>query len=774
MNKLRQNVTNGKGSSEVFRTPRWIEKFATLNRRKALVRLFILTLITIGFAIQIPKLEFNYDFDSFFPKGDDDFSYYQSLSNEFGEFNDFLFVVLKSDDPTSTNALKTAKSTIESLENWPEVIGTRSAFDEHKIQITPFGINKIDLVNPDKRLSEESLKQSQIKGKFFGKDERSTMFILRHKAFDSNMQSDAFLVELREYLSSMYQDQYIVSGKVQMQYDFTKKLERELSLLLLLAFAFVIAVLLIIFKSLKGVLIPLLTILLSVVWIMGFISLMGKSIDVLVVIIPSILLIVALSDVIHFVHKYDHFIRQRLSKTDSLRSTIIFIGKATCLTSITTAIGFLSLYVIPIPPIRDFGLYTAVGVVFAFLITFLLLPSILYFFPRPVEKETRLFISWKRILDYCFLAVMKRRKQVVWYISLACITLIFGASQLTLNTSIIVGFQKNEPELKEVMYFDDNYDGYRPFEIGIELTDSQDLFDLGVIETIASIEDYLINSYDVKHIESPLNVIRSLNAGLYGAASSRYALPLPEDLNRIKRYYHSSKLKETIGAFQSDSGKTIRLIGRSKDIGSAKSRELNESLKDFLSKEINNDSLFARLTGTSYLIDKTDNYISKSLVKGLSVAVLSVSLFLFIFFRSWRIVLYSLIPNLLPILMLFGLMGYLGIDLNISTAIIFTVAFGVAVDDSIHLLARYYMERDRFKNVLWALKNSIASTGKSILITSLVLCAGFALFLSSGLSSPYYLGFFIVITAVIALILDLTLLPILILSIEKRSKARQG
>jgi len=774
MNKLSQNVTNGKGSSQVFRTPLWLEKFATLNKRKALARLFILTLITVGFTIQIPKLQFNYDFDSFFPKGDDDFAYYQSLSNEFGEFNDFLFVVLKSDDPTSRYALKTAKSTIESLESWPEVIGTKSIFDEHKIQITPFGINKVSLVSPDKRLSQESLNESKTKGKFFGIDGRSTMFLLRHKAFDNNMQSDAFLVELRKYLTSMYQDDYIVSGKVQMQYDFTKKLERELSLLLLLAFSFVIVVLLLIFKSLKGILIPLLTILLSATWIMGFISITGKSIDVLVVIIPSILLIVALSDVIHFVHKYDHFIRGRLSKVESLKSTIIFIGKATCLTSITTAIGFLSLYVIPISPIKDFGLYTAIGVVFAFLITFLLLPSILYFFPRPVEKERSQLISWKRVFDQCFISVMRQRKHVVWGLSFLCIALILGAGQLTFNTSIIVGFQKDEPELREVMYFDDNYDGYRPLEIGLELRGNQDIFDTGVIEAIAAIEEYLRNSHDTKHIESPLNIIRALNAGLYGAVSSRYTLPLPKDLKRLKRYYNSSKLKEAVRAFQSDSGKTIRIIGRSKDIGSAVSRVLNESLREFLSKEINNPSLYARLTGTSYLIDKTDNYISKSLVKGLSIATLSVSLFLFAFFGSWRIVLYSLIPNILPILILFGLMGYLGIHLNISTAIIFTVAFGVAVDDSIHLLARYYMERSRFRSTLWALKNSIASTGKSILITSLVLCAGFALFLSSGLSSPYYLGFFIVITAVVALILDLTLLPILILSIEKRSRVRQG
>ena len=481
----------------------------------------------------------------------------------------------------------------------------------------------------------------------------------------------------------------------------------------------------------------------------------------------------ALSDVIHFVHKYDDFIEHKLSKEKALKSTILFIGKATFLTSITTSIGFISLYVIPIPPIRDFGMYTAAGVLFAFLITFLLLPAILYYFPKPLEKKTSRQFFGKTFLDRLFISVLRNKRSVVWAISLVSVILIFGMTELRLNTSLIVGFQKDEPELKEVVYFDNNYDGYKPFEIGIKLSKDRTLFDSQVLEAIERIEDFVAKTYDVRQIESPLSLIRTLNSSLNGASQRFYNLPLENDFNRVKRLYNSPKLEEARVAFQNNTGETIRVIGRSKDIGSAKARVLNDTLKTFLVTQIDPDVLTARLTGTSYLIDKTDNYISRSLVKGLGVAVISVSLFLFMLFRNWRIVLYSLVPNLLPILILFGLMGYFQIDLNISTAIIFTVAFGVAVDDSIHLLARYYLERERFKSTVWALKNSIASTGKSILITSLVLCAGFALFLSSGLSSPFYLGLFIVITAVIALILDLTLLPIIILGIERRSKGHQ-
>ena len=238
-----------------------------------------------------------------------------------------------------------------------------------------------------------------------------------------------------------------------MQHDFTKKLEKELTMLLLLALVFVIIVLSLLFKTLKGVILPLAALVLSIVWTMGFLALTGKSIDVLVVIIPPILLIVALSDVIHFVHKYDDFIEHKLSKEKALKSTILFIGKATFLTSITTSIGFISLYVIPIPPIRDFGMYTAAGVLFAFLITFLLLPAILYYFPKPLEKKTSRQFFGKTFLDRLFISVLRNKRSVVWAISLVSVILIFGMTELRLNTSLIVGFQKDEPELKEVALF---------------------------------------------------------------------------------------------------------------------------------------------------------------------------------------------------------------------------------------------------------------------------------------------------------------------------------
>ncbi len=768
MNKLKQNVTKGKVSSEVFQETNWIVNFATLSKQKSLIRLTLLAIITIFLCFQIPKLRFNYDFDSFFPRGDEDLAYYEMLNEKFGEYNNFLFVVSKHTNPLSEQSLSQISSTIKQLETWSEIKSIDSPLSAQKIQITPFGINTINLITT-KGASVSTVQKNGLVGKFFGRDGKSTMLIIRHEAFDEKKEADLFFRKLSDYLEKALNQNHLISGKIQMQHDFTLKLENELSRMLILSLLFVVTLLTLLFRSTKGVIIPMLTLLITLVWTMGFLALTGKPIDIMVVIIPSILLIVALSDVIHFVHKFDDLRATGMNKTEAIKATILFIGKATCLTSITTCIGFLSLFAIPIQPIQDFGLYTAIGVLFAFVVTFLLIPSLFFFFSRPIEKPNLKLPLWGNFMGQCFVKLVKRRKPIVGIIGIVSLVLISGVTDLRLNTSIIVGFQKNEPELTQVNYFDQNFDGYKPFEMGIKVATNHDITELSVLREIEKIEQYLRNSHGVAQIESPLSLIRTVNSGIHGASENHYVIPDSKDSKRVSQLYYSPRLRTTRSLFQSTDKSIARIIGRSQDIGSAESSVLNKKLNSFLTNNIDNTLIEAKLTGTSYLIDKTDNYVVWSLIKGLGIAAISVSLCLFLFFRHWQIILFSLIPNLTPIAILFGLMGIFQIDLNISTAVVFTVAFGIAVDDSIHLIARYYLEKQQHKTPLLALKRAFIGTGKSIIVTSLVILSGFSLFMTSGLSSPFYLGLFIVLTTVIALILDLTILPLLILKTSRKN-----
>lgn len=733
--------------------------FIQMNKRKSVILLSLLTVFTLVFASQLPKLKFNYSFESFFPKGDTELEYYEQFNQNFGQFNDFLFIALKNDTPLSTDFLQRIKAFKGVVAQDAAVQSITSAFDLKGIQINPFGVNTYSVVTPKGDLSFESLEELGLMGNFFGRDRESVLLILRHQMFDKKQAGDAFYLQLLDQLDDFDFKDHVVSGKIQMQYDFTQQLEQELSLLLIAAFSVVIILLLLLFRSLKGILLPILILVLTLIWTMGFMAWTGKEIDVMVVMIPPILLIVALSDVIHFANKFDIHI-QKEDKVTALAKSIKIIGKATLLTSVTTGIGFLGLLFLPIQPIQEFGLFTALGVLFAFLITFSVLPSYLYFFPKPFERDRTGHLPWNYFLTGFYEFINQKKIAIVWLLGLTSIAILFGISQVRVSTGIIVGLQKEEPALQKVAYFDQNFDGYKPFELGIELESGDALFNNKILQKLDSLEKYLMSEYGVAHLQSPFSLIKKINSGLKGGTSKYERLPAREDLRRIERFYNSPRLVDQRQQVQSENGTLLRIIGRTEDLGSAHYRALNHELKQFL-ETLNGPSFHARLTGASYLIDKTDEYVVNAILKGIGLGILSVSVFMFLFFRNINIALFTLIPNLVPIALLFGIMGWLGVDLNISTAVIFTVAFGIAVDDSIHFLARYFLEK-RTVSRAEAIKNAFTQTGKSILITSLIIALGFSVFLVSGFSAAYFLGLFIVLAALIAVVFDLTLLPILL------------
>lgn len=740
-----------------------LEKSLYPSKRKSISALLAVLVITLILGSKLTDLKFNYSFNSFFPEGDDDLEYYDQFIDEFGQHNDFLFIVLNSEYPIQPAFIDKVNTLQDSLEALLMTESIVNPFKLKGVQINPFGVNAFNLISSNEPTSRERLTELNLMGQLFGKEDESVMLILKHGEFTEKPLADAYYLNIEKSIVNNGFDKSLVSGKIQMQYDFTQKLENELGSLLITSLAVVFIVLIALFRSLKGLLLPIITLVLTLVWTMGFMAWTGKPIDVMVVMIPAILLIISLSDVVHLVHKYDELRHEGLNFNEAIHRAILTIGKATFLTSVTTAIGFASLVFIPIQPIREFGLITAAGVIMAFLITFLVLPSILYFFPALVERKLKNHFDWTSNLGSIHGKILNNKRGMVGAIVLLTLFSIAGIPKLHLSTSLIVGLQKNEPELQKVAYFDRNFDGYKPFELGIELGSETELLSSEVLDRINSIEKYLNEEYGVKHIQSPLNIIREINAGLNGGSRNHLKLPNTKELKRIKRYYNSPRLEEQRQQVQANNGKLIRIIGRNKDLGSAHYKELNNKLSEFLKNEINTEGFKARITGASYLIDKTDQYVVSSLLKGIGFALLSVSIFILIFFRSLRLAVYTLIPNMIPIAILFGLMGWFNVQLNISTAIIFTVALGIAIDDSIHFVARYQIERKKHSN-FQAIKNAFTGTGKSIIVTTIIIVLGFSVFLSSGFSASYYLGFFIVLAAIIALVLDLIILPIILSS----------
>ena len=300
--------------------------------------------------------------------------------------------------------------------------------------------------------------------------------------------------------------------------------------------------------------------------------------------------------------------------------------------------------------------------------------------------------------------------------------------------------------------------------MSIRLPENQDnIFEKSVLKEIEKVEKYLTSEFGVDAILSPLQIAKSINKANNGGINENYRLPSTEsewrNLQRNLRRFSSQMENIPLIA---DSNRVARISGRMGDIGSELALEKVNALEKFLAENTDPTIASFKITGTSYLIDINNDLIAKSTLQGLAIALIAIAFITGLLFRSWRMTFLAIIPNILPILMIAGLMGFLGINLKLSTAIIFTIAFGIVVDDSIHFLSKLNLELKNGHPFFLALRRTYLSGGKAITLTTLILAGGFFALMFSSFSGVHYIGLLIFITLLVALILDLTLLPALI------------
>jgi hypothetical protein len=329
---------------------------------------------------------------------------------------------------------------------------------------------------------------------------------------------------------------------------------------------------------------------------------------------------------------------------------------------------------------------------------------------------------------------------------------------------LLEDLKKSEKLRQDFTFFDQYFSGVRPLDIGIEWTensDTEDPYHFGVLDQIHT---FLEEEYGAGAIISPLSVIKELNRSQHGGRNEFYRLPEKKgELKRLTRDYEKILSTGKISNLTSKDGLHIRILGRVGDLGAKHFADKNEKFNSFLEEKGISRRGNITVTGTGTLIDRTNQTLVISLSKGLGAAFLLISILMGLMFRSIRMVIIALVPNLLPLLAVGAVMAASGINLNMSTGIIFTIAFGIAVDDTIHLLSRYKLEMIKGKSSFEAMRNAYLYTGKALIITSIILFGGFVGLCFSSFQSTFFIGLFVTLTLGFALIFDFTLLPPLVI-----------
>ena len=735
--------------------------------------LLIISVISIFLVYNIFNLKFDYDFTAFYAESDPDTKFFNEHQKRFGTDNDFVFLSVENDEGVfNTSFLYKVDSLSKAIEKDSLVTRVTSLTNLFEYVKTPF--SRVAIKSPYLSIcdscdyTQDSIRifsRPEIQAFFINKSATGLMIKIDHPPKLSKKKCDYLKQSIDELLLKHNIKSYHLAGRAIGQSYYVDIMKFETLFFIGLSFILIIAFLFIAFKSWWGIWLPMIIVSASMLWIVGFMGAINQPINIVLTVLPSIMFVVAMSDVIHLVSKYIDELRLGKPQNEAVKIAYKEVGFATLLTSITTAIGFLSLLTVQMGAIRVFGIFTAIGVLFAFILAYTLLPALLVLVKPPkLASKTITSNFWYIILHQSFLLLIKHKRKVfIGFIGLILIGIV-GFRQVKTNYFLLEDLREDNYMRQQFNYFDDTYMGLRPFEISVELKDSStNIYDYKVLASINRIDSFLVADFGLGQTFSLASALKIANRTEHAGQSKYYSFPNEKETKRFIKQFIKLGDKAGLHQFVDSSARYTRISSTMGDIGKQVADEKTRRLEDFIKTDIDSNLVDIRLTGTGYVLDKNMTSISTNLTYGLLLAIVIVSLLMGLLYRNLKMVLIAIVPNVLPLLFLAAILGFAGIDLKVSTAIIFTIAFGIAVDDTIHFMSKFKLELNKGKSNLYALKRTYLSTGRAIILTSLIICAGFLLLLFSDFLGTFYIGLLISLTLIFAVLADLILLPVLIL-----------
>lgn len=732
------------------------------------ISMFLFTIVTLFFGWNLQHISFDFEFEKFFPRDDPDSQMYESHKEQFGYDNDFLHIILTSKDGLFNEAfIKTAMQFEDSLRSIELVESVVSPLSQKHLINAPTGLLSFPLIHADNpaRLASDSIRifGNDFYSSFFSSDKKSLGIYLTHFHFEDQEASKVLINRIDEVAANLAMEGIRVVGKLTAQNVFIDFIQRDFGKFLIGSIVLSLSLLLIIFRNFKASLLPFSISVLSLIWLFGLIGFLGIKINLLSSLLPPILFFVSMSDAVHLMNAV--YKSSGETMTSKLKGAISIVWTPTFLTSFTTAVGFLSLVWINTQPIQTLGLFAAIGVLFAFIITFSL--GLVASFYLPAKNQKKMIQLPGSLVDL----LLRNKKTVLVSSLLIMLILLPGISRLKVNAYLLDDLPENSQVRLDFEFADEFLQGSKPYELRIETKGTYQVWDKEVMDQIRKMEEYLANQYPIGRVQSPSTLMKYLNQVNNGGLNQNYSYP--EAASQYKKAFALVRRMdpEVIGKMVTPDAQTCRIFGFFPELGSYETKLRNEKMLDYLESEIDHSVLSYRLTGTTFLIDKSHELLSWNLIKGLLTAILIIGVVLGIYFRSFKLILISLIPNIVPLLIVAGVLGWFGIALKMTTSIIFTIAFGIAVDDTIHMMS-YYLKTKNLSTEE-ALKSTFTHAGSAMLITSIIVIAGFSLFLLSEFGATFYLGLFVSLSLLVALVVDLTLLPLLLTTFHKKN-AKKG
>ena len=585
---------------------------------------------------------------------------------------------------------------------------------------------------------------------------------------------DQLVFSIKDIIQA-YSEKYEVdihySGMPYMRSVQSVTLRNEIVLFIFLTLFVTSLILYLFFRSFKATLISVIIVVLGVIWSFGFIELFDYKITLLTALVPPVLIVIGIPNCIFLINKFHNEFRKNGEKEKSLRIMISKIGNITLLTNITTATGFAAFLLTKSQSLQEFGLIASMNIMVIYILSLLLIPIFFSFFAPPKVMHTKhLDRKWVvSIVDYLIFLVKHRRDIIYKFTVLLVLISFYGLTKMNFTGNLSEDFNKKDVLYKDLKFFEKNYGGVLPLEILVNTNKKNGLFKSYNLKKIDELSDLLASYEDFSQPSSYIDFIKYTKQVYYNDDTSYYRLPNNQEQIFLNTYIANTKSNVNMRKMLIDSlNQEARISLRIKDISATKMDEIMLDLKPKIASIFDLDKYDVIITGTTKVLLTGAKFLLQNLFISLFLVIILISIFMAWMFSSYKMVFISLIPNIIPLLLTGAIMGIFGIALKPSTILVFSIAFGISVDDTIHYLAKYRQEliatSGSIKKSVYA---ALKETGVSMLYTSVVLFFGFFIFIASDFGGTVALGLLVSITLLVAMLSNLLLLPALLLTYEK-------
>ena len=720
-------------------------------------------------AFYINKITFSFDFEQFFPKGDEDLDFFQDFITEFETDDNFLLIGIQRDSGVFHQPfLEKFHDFSLNCRELPHVTESQSLTKIGYPIKTPFAVTTVPAIHIDdpsqyERDKSRILKDERFVYNLISEDARTLVVYL--KIID-NIQLDQareLMKALKQLIEPYKFESFHYLGRPNFQKELVDMQIREVAVSSIISFFLVTIIMFFIFRKPWGIAVALFSIGLGMLLFMGFLGGSGRELNAMAALYPVLMIIVGTSDVIHIMSKYVDELRKGKTKDKAIVIAIKEIGLATLLTSITTAIGFASLFTSRITPIRDFGINAAIGVLIAYFTVIIFTTAVLSFFQtKQIIKLGRGQAFWENLMEKSYQFTLNNGRNITIGTFVVLILCGIGISMITTNYRIVSNMPTGKKITEDFLFFEEELAGFRPMEFAVFAQDDYRADDFEVIKEIDKVEQHLRGYETVKAIGSVTAVYKSINQMHNANRQSAYKLPESErKFNQYKRLV-SQVPNMSIDVLVSSDKKKARISSRISDVGADSIKQFGNEIDDWIATNTDSTIVKFKRTGTGLIIDKNAHYVRLNLLQGLGMAIFIVSFLMALLFRDIKMLFIALVPNVFPLLLAGALLGFIGIELEAGVSIVFAVIFGIAVDDTIHFLSKFKLARNKGHNIEDALRITFLETGKAICLTTLILFFGFLVMLFSIHPPSVTIGLLISLTLFSALISDLLLIPVLI------------